>query len=208
MSGDQRRFAVLLAVLALLVAIVIGRTLIGGGGSSPKAAERPIATRHFTKAAAKVKAKAKAHHAVASAANDLAGTDSFQVFATRDPFQPPFDNTPTTTVPTTNTTVPGGGSVTPPTTSPTGTTTPTVPPTTQPPSFNPGSGQTIAVLDVFTEPGGTVKARVRVGSTVYTVGVGDTFATSYKVVSLNPPCGQFLFGDSPFTLCIGEETIK
>jgi hypothetical protein len=38
--------------------------------------------------------------------------------------------------------------------------------------------------------------------------VGDTFATSYKVVSLNEPCGQFLFGDSPFQLCEGEETIK
>jgi hypothetical protein len=72
----------------------------------------------------------------------------------------------------------------------------------------PGAGQSIAVLDVFNDASGTPQARVRVGSTVYTVGVGDTFATSYKVVSLNEPCGQFLFGDSSFQLCEGEETIK
>jgi hypothetical protein len=27
-------------------------------------------------------------------------------------------------------------------------------------------------------------------------------------VSLNSPCGQFLFGDAPFKLCEGEEVIK
>jgi hypothetical protein len=81
-------------------------------------------------------------------------------------------------------------------------------PTTQAPSFNPGAGESIAVLDVSNDVSGTPQARVRVGSTVYTVGVGDTFATSYKVVSLAEPCGRFLFGDSPFQLCEGEETIK
>ena len=51
-------------------------------------------------------------------------------------------------------------------------------------------------------------AKVQVGSTVYTVGEGDVFATSYRVVSLSSPCGQFLFGDAPFQLCEGEEVIK
>ena len=52
-------------------------------------------------------------------------------------------------------------------------------------------------------------ARVQVGSTVYTVAAGQTFATSYKVVSPRPaPCGQFLYGDSPFSLCEGEQVIK
>ena len=62
-------------------------------------------------------------------------------------------------------------------------------------------------FDVF-DQGGVTMARVQVGSTVYTVAAGQTFATSYKVVSLSGTCGQFLFGDSPFSLCEGEQVIK
>jgi hypothetical protein len=53
-------------------------------------------------------------------------------------------------------------------------------------------------------------ANVRVDSTAYKVGAGDTFATRYKVVSLSATekCGQFLFGDESFRLCQGEEVIK
>jgi hypothetical protein len=40
------------------------------------------------------------------------------------------------------------------------------------------------------------------------VGAGDTFAVSYKVISLQGRCGQFLFGDSSFQLCEGRTTIK
>jgi hypothetical protein len=49
-----------------------------------------------------------------------------------------------------------------------------------------------------------------VGSTVYTVTEGQTFATSYQVVSLDVAegCGEFLFGDAPFSLCVGEQVIK
>jgi hypothetical protein len=239
MTGDQRRFAVLLGVLAVLLALVVGRSVVDGGGSGSSAfgpsavlQSRSAASHHATrsaatkaaakpadknteKAATKTNAGTKAHTASPTTSpglnNDVAVTDSFEVFATRDPFEPPFDNTPTTTFPSEitspSTTVPGGGGTE--TTLPsTGTTTPTVTPTTQPPSFNPGAGAAISVLDVFTNNGGGVQARVKVGSTVYTVGVGDTFATSFKVVSLSGQCGQFLFGDSPFTLCEGEETIK
>ena len=42
----------------------------------------------------------------------------------------------------------------------------------------------------------------------YTVAAGQVFATSYKVVSLSGTCGQFLYGDSPFSLCEGEQVIK
>jgi hypothetical protein len=80
--------------------------------------------------------------------------------------------------------------------------------TTAPPSNEPAQGTSVALLDVFQQADGTPMAKVQVGSTVYTVGAGDGFASSYRVVSLNAPCGQFLFGDSPFKLCEGEEVIK
>ena len=78
----------------------------------------------------------------------------------------------------------------------------------RPPSNEPAPGTSVALLDVFQQGDGTPMAKVQVGSTVYTVGVGDVFASSYRVVSLNAPCGQFLFGDAPFKLCEGEEVIK
>src|SRR5262249_143759 len=53
--------------------------------------------------------------------------------------------------------------------------------TTAPPSVNPAPGTSVALLDVFPGPGGGTQAKVQVGSTVYTVGVGATFATSYRV---------------------------
>jgi hypothetical protein len=40
------------------------------------------------------------------------------------------------------------------------------------------------------------------------VAAGQVFATSYKVVSISGTCGQFLYADSPFTLCQGQQVIK
>lgn len=67
----------------------------------------------------------------------------------------------------------------------------------------------MALIEVFDDPDGTT-ATVRVGSTVYRVREGDVFQTSYQVVSLDlfEGCGVFLFGDSRFELCEGQEILK
>ena len=51
---------------------------------------------------------------------------------------------------------------------------------------------------------------MRVNTTVHKVGVGDEFATRYKVLSLDAAaeCGRFLFGDDSFRLCRGEQALK
>lgn len=71
----------------------------------------------------------------------------------------------------------------------------------------PTGGQRVALLDIFTDAGVT-KAQVRVGSTVFTVTVGEVFAENFKLVSVSGNCGTFLHGDDKFTLCEGEEVIK
>lgn len=73
----------------------------------------------------------------------------------------------------------------------------------------PRRGSRVALMDVFTEAGGTV-ANVRVNDTVYKVSEGEVFATSFKVVSLSQAdrCGRFVFGDDSFRLCRNEETLK
>ncbi len=73
----------------------------------------------------------------------------------------------------------------------------------------PGRGERVSLLDVFTDKGRTV-ANVKVNDTVHKVAVGEVFATSFKVVSLSQSdgCGRFLFGDDQFRLCEGEEVLK
>ena len=63
------------------------------------------------------------------------------------------------------------------------------------------------LLEVRDETGGRV-AVVEVDGTTYTVGVGDTFATSFKVVSLTDNGGVFTYGSSAFTLAVGQSILK
>lgn len=67
----------------------------------------------------------------------------------------------------------------------------------------------VSLLDMVTE-GNRLVANVRVNDTVSKVATGDTFATSFKVVSLDWPqrCGRFVFGDDQFRICKGEEIVK
>lgn len=76
-------------------------------------------------------------------------------------------------------------------------------------STSPRRSDRVTVVDVFVERGRVV-ANVRVNDTVHKVGVGDTFATSYKVLALSQAdeCGRFAFGDDTFRLCRGEQTLK
>lgn len=73
--------------------------------------------------------------------------------------------------------------------------------------FDP-TGTPVSLISITTLGDGSRQAVVRVAGTDYTVGVGDTFAGSYQVVTLTDTGGTFLFGDSPFTLAIGEEILK
>ncbi|MBT8211969.1 MAG: hypothetical protein KJN71_02355 [Acidimicrobiia bacterium] len=69
------------------------------------------------------------------------------------------------------------------------------------------SGKTITLLEIKTVDGDLV-AVVTVGTTTYEVGVGDTFAGSFSVVSLESDRGVFLFGDKAFELKVGQQILK
>ena len=73
--------------------------------------------------------------------------------------------------------------------------------------FDP-TGTAVSLISVSTLGDGSRQAVVRVAGTDYTVGVGETFAGSYQVVTLTDTGGTFLFGDSPFALAVGEEILK
>jgi len=187
-TGERRRLIVLCSIAGFFVIVLLAKFVLfsGGGGS------------HATPSAFPLGVASGGTTTTTPSARSTRTPVTFDVFATKNPFEPVIIVTPPTTpgstVPGTPTTVGGGGG---------GSTT-----TTSVPSNEPAPGTSIALLDVFQQKDGTPMAKVQVGSTVYTVGVGDVFATSYRVVSLAAPCGQFLFGDAPFRLCEGEQVIK
>ncbi len=106
----------------------------------------------------------------------------FQVSQPRDPFEPLIGGSG------------GGGATT--TTAAGGATTTTT-------AGDSPDGIRVVLLEVREESGELV-AVVEVDGVTSTVGVGDTFATSFKVVSLTETGGVFTFGDSAFTLAVGQ----
>jgi len=112
---------------------------------------------------------------------------TFEVFEGKDPFQPLVAPSSAPQPLPTGTPTSGGGS--------------------PPPSAQPTPGQRVTLMDVFTN-NGTRYATVDVNGTEYTVKPGDTFAGSYRLLSLSGSCGNFVFGDEHFTLCVGQQVFK
>jgi hypothetical protein len=187
MTGPARRLARAGAAATVLVLVAA----CTGGGDDDAAVQEPEVT-----------APPATSPPTTTPPGDI---ETFEVFSSKNPFIPLAGDqsgggagTGGTTATTT-----GGTTGTSPGTGGTATTTPVTG------GVEPEPAQRIALLDVFTE-GGEVRANVRVGTTVYKVGVGDEFATRYKVLSLSASdeCGRFLFGDDAFRLCRGQQTTK
>jgi hypothetical protein len=189
---SNRRALVLAAGgLAVVLVVVVVATVLGGGGGGG-GGELPAPRAAGPRAATTTTAPL--------APGERPG-ETFEVFATKNPFTPLVGTTPGTT-PTTapGTTAPGG-----PTTTVAGGVGEA---TTTTAGVEPRRAQRVALLEIFTD-GGERVATVRVNDTVYErLRPGDTFAVNYKVVALEERCGTFLFGDDRFRLCVGEEVLK
>lgn len=125
-----------------------------------------------------------------------------QVAQPRDPFQPLITapeggegGTTTTGAGGSTTTVPGGST----TTVPGGSTTTT--------NGDTPDGIRVKLLEVRDTATGRL-AVIEVDGETYAVRVGETFATSFKVVSLTANGGVFTYGDSAFTLAVGQSILK
>ena len=208
-AEERKRLVVLGCVLGLLIAVFVAKTVFSsddttstkpGGSATSNPFEPRLNATSTTQIGAKPPNQPTTKTTIAAPNGATTTPSTFQVYGTKNPFEPVIQvETPTTkSSPTTN-----GNTATTSATAGPGTTTTTTP------SNNPAPGQTVTLIDVFRDNAGTVKAHIQVASTVYTVGEGATFADGkYRVVSLDAPCGQFLYGDSPFRLCQGEQTLK
>jgi len=190
----SKPFMIIAGIGVLVIVAFLAMKVLGGGGGGGSAS--PASTA----ATAAGGAPAASTTTTTAPGEPTTPNQSFDVFTTKNPFQPLVTDSATGT----NT-----GTTTDITTPPVDTSGGTTPPATIPTEQAPAAGTPVSVLEVSAATGTTV-ARVQVGSTVYTVAVGDTFATSYRVVSLDTAtgCGQFQFGDTPFELCTGQQTLK
>ena len=78
---------------------------------------------------------------------------------------------------------------------------------------DPGSGDytpdiTTIKLNEIRDVGGVLRASVTVNGITYDVGVGDTFADSFKVISLTEDEMVYSFGDAVRTLTVGQQILK
>lgn len=203
-GGDERRRLMLLIGIGggLVVVVLLAGLLMGGGGGDDDDDTALPTTPPVT-----------GPGSGGDADDDLdeePPEETFEVFSTKNPFEPLIFTGPDVTIPPdgSGTTVPPGGN---------GRTGTTVPggsggtPTTAPGGdggAEPERRERVALLDLFDGDDGERTASVRVNDTVYTVTTGEQFADRYQAVSLGEECGDFLFGDSRFELCVGEETVK
>lgn len=142
----------------------------------------------------------------------------------RDPFRPLIE--PPTTIPEDSTTTTGGETTTTTsgdstttttggetTTTTGGDTTTTSPTTTVPGSTttttqgNEPEGIRVVLLEIR-DDAGVRTAVLTVDGETWTVGVGEVFAEDFKVISLGENSGVFTYGDSAFTLAVGQAIIK
>ena len=206
-AAKQRKVnPVLLVALGVVAvgAVVYLVTSLGGGGSSPPAAPAPGTTASPAAPAPSPSPTA----APSPAASPISPPETFELFESKDPFRPLVvagtggggSGTGTTGGTT------GGG-----TTGGTGATPSPTPATSPGPGAGgapaPAGGQPVELLDVIDDEG-TAKAQVKVGDTVHTVATGETFASTFKVLSISGTCATMLNGDDKFTLCKGEQVVK
>ena len=213
-AEPRNRVAVLAAGgLAVVLLLFVASKVFMGGGDDEATPIRPNVNRPATTATTTAAA-------APAAPAEAAPVETFEVFNTKNPFMPLRGATTAAAKPPS---APVTQTVTPsPVATPVAVTTPgavatvvTVAPApvqagaTGGQATAPVQSTRVALLDVFTE-GDRVVANVRVNDTVSKVGAGDTFASNFKVVSLDAAerCGRFLFGDDQFRLCRGEELLK
>ena len=200
MISAKRTLASVLVAMLLVATAIAAMWLMASAGVFA-GAEQPLAGAP--------ESSTESNLSAAAGAGSVEIKSGFQVSQPRDPFEPLIASGggPTTTLDDESTsTTTGDGSTT--TTTGDGSTTTTIAgSTTTTTAGDSPDGIRVVLLEVRDESGSLV-AVVEVDGETYTVGVGDTFAVSFKVVSLTESGGVFTFGDSAFTLAVGQSILK
>ena len=201
-ADGRRRVMILLGIGVglLAAAFLLPKILFGGGDDvSTDSSTPPVASSTPGAVAMPGGSPNQAGAAAGSTSTTVAlGAlpESYEVFATRNPFTPLVSPSST----------PAGDGLGDAGTETGAGTNPPAPDN----GTEPRTQQQVALLDVAGASDSSAVATVTVDGVVYQVRVNEIFATNYKVVSidLGAGCAGFLLGDDAFSLCRGEEIKK
>jgi hypothetical protein len=194
-DAKQRKVSpALLVVLGVVALGAVVFAIVSGGGGPEQAAPAPTPTASSTVGAGGG-ASAPSGASPSPSPSSTPGAPTFELSEARDPFRP-------LVVPPAEGSTGAGGEVSP---------APTPVASAGPGAGGapaPAGGQEVELLDVVVDDQGTTRAQVKVGTTVSTVAAGETFASTYKLLSIQGACATMLNGDDNFTLCKGEQALK
>ncbi|HEU0132834.1 MAG TPA: hypothetical protein VFQ85_17780 [Mycobacteriales bacterium] len=190
-SGTDRRKLALVAGAGVLLVALLGYfvvlPMLSGGDAAPLAA--------VPHSAPKAKAKAKAAAAPAAPKPVAQPASYADVSARTDPFKPLIEQQ--VAAPVVAPPAGGTGSV-PVSGGTTGTTSG---------SAATVAGQRVALVHVYAKDGKSY-AQTKVGDTVFSPVVGETFGGSFKLLATSGKTATYLFGDEQFSLSEGQEVLK
>jgi hypothetical protein len=196
-AARNRRMKVLAGVGALsAMAVISGSAFLFTGAPSPTTDE-PVG--QALAAAVTPETPFDEGEPEAAPGDDAATPErTSEIFSSKNPFTPLVEAAPAAPVDDTGSPAPAVVGSTEPV---------TIAPTAGPATA--ATGQTVGLNDLH-DAGGKLVATVKVGETTHVAGEGETFADRFLVVSLSQEvrCGQFLFGDEPFRLCVGDQIVK
>lgn len=69
-------------------------------------------------------------------------------------------------------------------------------------------GRVVTLEGIAPDTDGGPTATVRVDTEVHEVRTGDVFAEHFRVLAVDPPCVTLLFGDDSFEICEGQQVLK
>jgi hypothetical protein len=184
----ERRQVMMLAALGVVLLALVYFVFLRGGGASegagdPTAAPAPVAQAEPTLDPFEPGGSPGAKEPV----------ETYQVFASRDPFQPVIENG------SKGAGVDAGEVMGD---------NPITEPRDEPRANNDDvQGHAVTLVDVFRQDGKN-KAQVEVDAEGFNLSEGEVFAENFQLVSTSGSCATLLYGDDQFTLCEGEEILK
>ena len=193
------RRVVLVAGLAVALLVALWLLVLRGGGDAPKEATTPAPPIEEPVEPAPVASQPPAAKPGGGA------VETFEVFASRDPFEPLISSAGDGSGDTTDAIVSDPSATTDPSTS--GDSSASSVTSDLDGSDSSVGGHRVSVVDVYQDKGGPV-AQIEVDGTVYKVKEGERFADNFELVAASGQCATILFGDDQFTLCEGEEILK
>jgi hypothetical protein len=178
-ADNKRRLIMLVGGVALLLLVVAGYFLFMRGGSSDSSSSGLVATHHATKSSQ------AAGKPATSAAKTVPST--FNNVLARDPFKPLYVAPPPPAV------APAAGATSTTSTATTSTAS--------------SASQPVTLVKVYSKNGKSY-AQTKVGNTLFTPTVGQTFGGTFQLLSISGKAATYVQGDEQFSLSVGQVVLK